>query len=58
MKQSKTVLKVSIENYSKISYSWIRAVEFIKKRNYIIQEGISVGGDAPKEFIKDMSMGE
>ena len=46
------IQQVAVENYSNTSNDWKKQVPILKKRNYIIDKSVSVGGDAPKEFIK------
>ena len=46
------IQQVVVENYSNTSNDWKKQVPILKKRNYIIDKSVSVGGDAPKEFIK------
>ena len=44
------IQQVAIENYSNTSNDWKKQVPILKKRNYIIDKSVSVGGDAPKEI--------
>lgn len=44
--------KVSIERYSNVNHDWQQDVLVLKRRNYVIQNNVSIGGDAPKEFIR------
>ena len=46
------IQKVAVEHYSNVDNGWKKCVPVLKKRNYIIDKSVSVGGDAPKEFIK------
>lgn len=46
------VQKVSIERYSNVNYDWQQDVLVLKRRNYVVLSNVSIGGDAPKEFIK------
>lgn len=46
------IQQVTIENFSNVDNTWKKQVPILKKRNYIVDKTVSVGGDAPKEFIK------
>ena len=51
-KHTQTIQQVVIENLSNVDTAWKKQVPVLKKRNYIVDKSVSVGGDAPKEFIK------
>ena len=42
---------VKPENYSGFSTQWAKYLPIIKKKDYVVRD-ISVGGDAPKDFIQ------
>ncbi len=45
------------ENISGTHHEWQKYVSVIKRRNYFIDPNVSMGGDAPKDFIKVYSYG-
>lgn len=44
--------RASIENYSGFHLKWKGKIPPLRKGFYIVEEDISVGGDAPKDFIR------
>ncbi len=50
--------KTSILNQSGWQTAWHRHIPVLKKGNYYVVKGVSIGGDAPKDFLRLYEYGE
>ena len=50
--------RTSISNSSGWHTTWHNHIQVLKKRNYYVVKDVSIGGDAPKDFIREYQYGQ